>query len=664
MTTATAHDTLPGARPLAHTPRSGVYDPERGQCRPATIPLADGREVTITIPKDLAANLAWRRSVLQRCAADGDHQALYRHLVSRDCADALLLWINLFGWTFRTQEVAADGSERQIVSTARAHWPFITWPAQDEAVSRLYHAVHDGSDLVVKKSRKQGLSWMILTVFHWFWQFHSDMHFMEISRVEDLVDSSGGRFTPGAFPEGDPDSLFFKHHYLLSTQPAWLVPDVRPVRLKLINRSTGSTIVGRSTSGEQGRAGRKHAVLVDEAALIDCLRDLWTSLGQTTNCRIANSTSKGPGYFASLVRSPAVPTLHLYFWDHPEQGRGRYLAENDRGEPEIRSPWFDRQVERAADRLEIDQEIRGEELAGDRLVFDEHVLQRTLAAACRDPWWCGEIRFIVDGDRDYSIHHGEALAFDFVSRRDGAAPRWHLWCDLEWDPATETYRPSQTRTYVIGADIAHGVGASNSVLSVWETNSGSQVAEYACADVSPDELAREAAIAGWWFGGPNGCAFQIWETNGPGGRYGQELVRTLGYPWHYRQIDESRARARRGTRYGWTSTRQKKADLLGILRADMARAEILPRSAPLIEECREYVYWPSGECGPARLQAEDGGARATHGDRVIAAALAAYGLRQLPRHRPPPRRPAPGSPSERRERHRHRERRGTRRSHV
>jgi hypothetical protein len=58
-------------------------------------------------------------------------------------APSVFVWLNLFGWTFRPKIVNPDGTERSTKG-AEAHYPFITWKVQDEAVDRDLEAIETG----------------------------------------------------------------------------------------------------------------------------------------------------------------------------------------------------------------------------------------------------------------------------------------------------------------------------------------------------------------------------------------------------------------------------------------------------------------------------------------------------------------------------------------
>jgi hypothetical protein len=137
----------------------------------------------ITIPKTVKGNLRWRQRILNDAAMDENLQSSLRAA----CAESVYLWINLFCWTFRPKIVDADGKERDTRG-AEAHYPFITWKVQDEAIAGIYESFNGGGDIGFDKSREMGASWIILTSLHHQWQFREAFTALELSRVEELVD--------------------------------------------------------------------------------------------------------------------------------------------------------------------------------------------------------------------------------------------------------------------------------------------------------------------------------------------------------------------------------------------------------------------------------------------------------------------------------------------
>ena len=591
------------------------------------------------VPKDPISNLDYRRRLIEDADQDNDKQAVLRAMSARSC----LWWINTFGWTYKQLKVRIGGKVEPVVGKG-ANVPFITWPVQDESVKLLLRCIRQGTDAAFDKSRDMGASWMILTVFHWYWQFQRDVNFLEVSRKLDLVDN-----------RDDPDSLFWKHDYLLRMQPGWLIPRFRrntSPSPKIVNLDMRSTIIGQATTGDVGHGGRKTAALFDEMARMREARTVWEGAASMTACRVANSTPRGPVFFSKLVRSAKVLTVRLPWWDNPEKGRDRRtVSDPDTHRIKVTSPWYEGQVKRAVTKREIAENLDMDHAGAGMVFFDSDVLSRQLSMyADRNPaTYIGELAFSRSGgiydDIDVALVKAEPRAFKFRSLVTQG--HWRLWCDLA--KSNGRWRPAQDRSYVFGIDVAHGIGASNSVISVLDVDARWKVAEFASPSISPSDLAREVRMASIWFGGVRGVAFVAWEANGVGSSMGKRLLR-LGCSWYYRTT-KFKEQGEPKTRWpGWWSNRDSKIEVLGDYRAALAQDQFRNPSQPALEEAAEYVWYENGGVGPGELQEEKGDARSTHGDRVIADALAWHASLWAPRMSPPRRAPVVGSVGERRAR--------------
>jgi hypothetical protein len=183
-------------------------------------------------------------------------------------------------------------------------------------------------------------------------------------------------------------------------------------------------------------------------------------------------------------------------------------------------------------------------------------------------------------------------------------------------------RLNQQYDYILGIDISKGMGASNSVVSVRCVQTNEIVAEWADANTPPYEFARVVVAIALWVGGKKGLPLLIWEANGdPGWDFGRMIVHTFMYPFYYRDKTVVNVTDKTSKKYGWHSSREKKAVLLGVLRRHYAHGGVIHYSAEALDEAMSYVYFDDGALGPAVLREESAEARKTHGDRTISAAL-------------------------------------------
>jgi hypothetical protein len=517
-----------------------------------------------------------RRDIRRIGADDIGSQTLWRRRFSAG-ADGFLRWLTLCGWTY---DPRAPSAER--------HRPFIPWPVQRRAGAELWHAIEEGHDVLIDKSRDMGASWLCLAALVWFWQFVPDTPILAASRKQQYVDE-----------RGNPDTLFWKLRYLIGRQPAWLVPPVEDRQLHLGNKANGSSLDGESTNSDLGRGGRRKAILLDEFAAVGPAEaaSILTATADATPCRIYNSTPQGrAGSFADVRFSGKVRVITLHWTEHPDKGRQAHQVAAPDGKTHWTSPWYESECGRRTSRKEIAQEIDIDYLASGDSFFDLDVLQRIRASGQLAP----------------ALSVGDLTGEQFMSRTGG---RLSLWTPLV------DGRPLQVRNYAAFADIAHGTGASNSVLKVGCADTGDVVAEFASPDCPPHEFAGKAVALCRWLGGQRPCVLG-WEANGPGQMFGMEVNR-LGYGCVLGNQDYRIPWKPQDNKIGWWSTAGPmgtKVAVLGDLRGRLARGAIIIHDEATVSELERYILGPDGTPMIDTTADITTGARASHGDRVIALA--------------------------------------------
>jgi len=560
------------------------------------------------VPKGQEENLRFRRELLLGCRSD---RALRSALWSA-CSRDILFFCNLFGWIFEPREAA--------------RLPFITWGFQDRTLLQIAGAVGK-RDIGIEKSRDMGGSWMIVYALVWFFIFRPLQAFMLVSRKEDLVDKVD-----------DPDSLFWKFDFILANLPQWMRPEVDRLKLHVKNKWNDSVIDGSSTTGDVARGGRRLAVLLDEFAAFGS-DDGYHSLASTQavcNCRIFLSTPQGgSGAFYDVMHDAKSGLLkvRLHWSEHPQKRPGLYVSREKRLEildPEyefpagypfvldgkIRSPWYDNECRRSPIPQLIAQELDIDYLGSEYAFFDHQKIEERVARDSRPPLVCGDLSW----DQVHSVIKGFGEA-----DRGGLK----LWVNL----VGQRMAPPQDRPYVVACDVSEGTGASNSALVVWDNRTMEKVAEYLDPHIDPGIFGKFAVAVCRWFSGEDreDGAFLIWEANGPGRSFGKAVIEA-GHRNLFYRTEEQRL-VRKGSDFpGWFSTPEAKKSLLTEYRRAIHEDLLVNRSSSALLECKEYIFTAGGAVVHARSQRtiDPSGARESHGDVVIADALAAkcLGLRK------------------------------------
>jgi hypothetical protein len=557
----------------------------------------------LVVPKDPEKNLEYRAKLLEMAEDDEDMQ---RDLYTA-CSKSILFFVNVFAFTKRVFEI----EEESAVQAEHVHLPFVTWPIQDAHILRIEECIDKGQSLLTDKSRDMGATWDHIIVLSHRFLFRQDESHLILSRKEDSVDQPDGIFRN--YPHGtlsDAGTLFGKIDYVLNRLPRWMLPKMSRKRMHLVNQDNRTRIDGESANATAGSSDRRDSIFLDEMAKMDHAESIKRSTRAVTACRLPCSTPNGAGTAYSKWRlSGQIPVFIMPWWEHPEKGKDRYVAEDDLGRYQIRSPWYDHECEECTPK-EIAIEVDMDHVGSGNTIFDPIAIEQHKKLYAKIPKRRVRIDF-KRGTSDATVQ--EALR---TKSRENIAftPNgpWKLWCNLNGG------RPQQNKTYTFGIDISKGQGASNSVVSVMCDQTREKVAEYADANAKPHELARIVCAAALWFGGIR-IPYIAWENNGdPGLDFGYQLMTIYRYPSVYFDRQKGTVAQKAGKRYGWHSDRDKKAVALGLLERAYAFNLFINHSIEALDEALTYIRYDTGGIGPADLLEESESARLTHGDRVIA----------------------------------------------
>lgn len=554
------------------------------------------------VPKDSEGNLRYRLWVLGEVRRSPELAAAF---VER-CRSDLLYYINTFVWT-------CDGRRPPGGSSVI---PFVTFPFQDDVLLRLRDAI-GRHDLLMAKSRAVGATWMVLSVFDWFWRFHRRVQFTLSSRTQLEVDNRESI-----------DSLMPKLDFIEENLPTWLrVQDRERVFCNLFNPRTKSSILGASTTETVSRGGRPTAIMFDEFAHFPP-HDSFGAVAASqyaTNSRIFVSTPNGQGTaFHQLQKKlPDNWVVSLHWSKHPWQNRGLYTSRDgvieilDKSylfpphypfvaDGVLRSPYYDIADKRSPSRAITRQELDIDSLGSGTPFFSSDEIRKAISLHACAPGRTGTAEVVpVSGGRSR------------ISWRDHTSGKMYLWCALDGG-----LRPPRDRIYKIGVDVSQGSGASNSVLVVGDCRSGEKVFEYAESEIDPVRLAILAGAVGFWFVGADGTPAEIiFEYGAPGITFGQQLQR-LEYPNLYSREREDGLVPLPTKKFGVVSDEGTKQHMLREYARAVSSGEFLERSEATLKEWSFYHFSGNGSVSCVRARTGDpSDAGKNHGDRVMASAL-------------------------------------------
>ena len=287
--------------------------------------------------------------------------------------------------------------------------PFKTYPFQDE----LLVDFNDYRFNVILKARQLGISTITAAYIVWLLLFYRDKNVLVIAT----------KFQTAA-------NLVKKVKNIMQNVPPWL----RIADIKIDNRTSfvltnGSEVKAASTSGDAGRSEALSLLVIDEAAHVDGLEELWTGLYPTLSTGgrcIALSTPNGVGNWFHKTYVEAEQNVNDF---HPTNLPWQVHPDRDQ-------EWFEKET-RNMSRRQIAQELECSFNASGETVIHPEDLER-LVFGVKEPMY-----------------------------RTGFDRNLWLW---------EQYSPEAT--YMISADVARGDGADFSVFHIVKLETMEVVGEY------------------------------------------------------------------------------------------------------------------------------------------------------------------------------------------
>jgi hypothetical protein len=266
---------------------------------------------------------------------------------------------------------------------------------------------------VINKGRQLGISTTAAAYICWMMLFHRDKNILVVATKLSTA-----------------SNLVKKVKFMMKSLPDWMmIAKITTDNKNSFELANGSQIKASSTSGDAGRSEALTLLVIDEAAHIEGLEELWTGLYPTLSTGgrcIALSTPNGVGNWFHKIYTEAEEgkndfnTINLPWHVHP-----------DRDEE-----WFTKET-RNMSRRQIAQELECSfNFSGETLIHGED-LERLQQGLCEPKYKTGH-------DRNFWI----------------------------WEP----YEPG--KNYVLVADVARGDGKDFSAFQVFETDTMTQVAEY------------------------------------------------------------------------------------------------------------------------------------------------------------------------------------------
>jgi hypothetical protein len=287
----------------------------------------------------------------------------------------------------------------------------------------------------------------------------------------------------------------------------------------------------------------------------------------------------------------------MYPDDYPFVEHGRWT---------IRSPWFDNQCARCVSEMEIAQELEIDFLGSDYQFFDPETIAILIKKHATPPLFQGRLSFDPESLQPTR----------FIEDKNGPLSLWITLDNRDKIPAD--------RKFVLGSDVSAGTGASNSVTSIVDPTTGEKVGVFRDPNIRPSRFADYSIALARFFN----SAFMVWDASGPTGRTFTMRVMQKGYGNVYYRRYEKKIGKKITDEPGYYLNPEARTHVLEKYREALGDGYFINRSLTGLKECLQFVVQSGGLVvnSQALYSQDPSGARAAHGDEVIADAMASLGV--------------------------------------
>jgi hypothetical protein len=413
----------------------------------------------------------------------------------------------------------------KIVHQSKGVIPFRTFDFQKQ----LLNDFHDHRFNVILKSRQMGISTIVAGYVAWMLLFYKERNVLVMAtKLNTAIE------------------IVEKVKDMLDSVPAWLkIAEVTVNNKTKLELSNGSKIHGVPTSKDAGRSQALSLLILDEAAHVEDMDDLWTGLLPTISTGgrcIALSTPNGVGNW-----------FHKTYVDS-ESGQNNFKPTKLPWHlhPEYTQEWFDNMTRNMSKR-QIAQEFECNfNASGETVMHADDI---------------GKIKKIVSEPKHRT----------WIDRN------YHIWKEYQHDGS-----------YLLTADVARGDGKDYSVFHVLDIKNMEQVAEYQ-GKTDLDNFARLLFDSGKEYGN---CMIVV-ENNNVGFAVLTKLIE-MHYPnVYYSQkgsqdfIDSMNAQYSSNSVPGFTTTMKTRPLIVAKLEEFIRNKSIKINSQRLANELDTFV-WVNG----------------------------------------------------------------------
>jgi hypothetical protein len=285
---------------------------------------------------------------------------------------------------------------------------FNLYPFQEDTL----HDLRDNRYNIILKSRQLGISTLTAGYALWAMLFKDDYNVLVIATTQDVA-----------------KNLVTKVRVMHDNLPAWLKGKSMEDNKLSLRFKNGSQIKAVSSTGTSGRSEALSLLVIDEAAFIKGIDDIWTSAQQTL--------ATGGGAVILSTPNGTGNLFHKLWVDAEAGGQFNPIKLHWSRHPDRDETWREEQTRLLGDK-EAAQECDCDFISSGHTVVDGPIIQ----------WY----------EQTYVTDPLEKRGFD---------SNYWIWEYADFN-----------KSYAVVADVARGDGADNSAFHVIEIESMTQVAEY------------------------------------------------------------------------------------------------------------------------------------------------------------------------------------------
>jgi len=400
--------------------------------------------------------------------------------------------------------------------------PFKAYDYQEE----LLQDFNDYRFNIILKARQLGISTITAAYISWLMLFRRDKNILVVATKLQTA-----------------TNLVKKVKAIIKHLPDWMrISEITVDNRTSFELSNGSQIKGSSTSGDAGRSEALSLLVVDEAAHVEKLSELWTALYPTLSTGgrcIALSTPNGVGnwFHQNCVEAENnTNDFHMttLLWDvHPDRDKA----------------WYEKETKNMSKR-QVAQEL--------------------------------ECNFNVSGE---TVVHPDDLEWYLQKatspeHRTGFDRNYWIW---------EKYDPE--KSYLISADVARGDGKDNSAFHIIQLEDMRQVGEY-IGKPTPDDFAEILNNVAREYNNP----MVVIENNNIGFAVLKKL-QDKGYPNLYystkgdhQYVDPLTAQWQSNTIPGFTTSSKTRPLIVAKMEEFMRNKLITINSNRLLSEMKTFIW--------------------------------------------------------------------------